>query len=537
VDADQVPLRRLSKDRLQEARNRRVVSARIAPILLCLAAFGLRLGPLWANRFHSDEALYASWALAIAYGRDRLLALAAPDKPPLLFYLMAAAFFILGHTEVAARLIGLIVGMVSVALVWQLRPVRSGVAATAMALSPMAILFSPTAFLDPPMVMFALASLVAVTRKRPGWAGMLLGLAAATKVQALIFLPLVFAYAIVASLAHRQDAKMPGLKSCRLRALAVRFVAGLALPLAVVLAWDRVRGGAPFWVQQTINYGGIRLVYASEVMPRLIGWASFLPYFFGWPMLAVLAIGLPLLLIYDLTRGARTQAATFDLVLIAFALSYFMFHWLLAFPVWDRYIFGLVPVMCLLVGRLGDLLAGELTGWLCSPRAAGLVTVGVVAVLMFVPASEAAQSAVPVGGDHGPHDGLDRVADYLRSYPYGTVVYDHWLGWTLRYYLWDSRIYVAYFATPQALAEDLHVFGRTSPRFIVVPATESTTRIERAIAAEGFVLSPVLSTQDRHSQPTFTVYRIESDGRSAARDRDAGLAYNRSTCTSSNSPP
>jgi len=101
------------------------------------------------------------------------------------------------------------------------------------------------------------------------------------------------------------------------------------------------------------------------------------------------------------------------------------------------------------------------------------------------------------------------VTDYLREYPYGTVVYDHWQGWTLRYYLWDARTYLAYFATPQALAEDLRVFGRTSPRFIVVPASESTLRLERAIAAEGFVLAPALSTQNRHGQPTFTLYQIQ----------------------------
>jgi len=130
--------------------------------------------------------------------------------------------------------------------------------------------------------------------------------------------------------------------------------------------------------------------------------------------------------------------------------------------------------------------------------------------MMIPPAAQAAQSQLPIGGDHGPHDGVDRLADYLRGYPYGTVVYDHWLGWTLRYYLWDSQIYVAYFAAPQALADDLHVFGRTSPRFIVFPANESTVRIERAINAEGFVLSPVLATHDRRGQPTFTVYRIDA---------------------------
>jgi len=68
VDADQVSVRRLT-----------------VPLALCLVAFGLRLGPLWPNRFHSDEALYATWALGIASGGDVLLAGVAPDKPPLLF--------------------------------------------------------------------------------------------------------------------------------------------------------------------------------------------------------------------------------------------------------------------------------------------------------------------------------------------------------------------------------------------------------------------------------------------------------------------
>jgi hypothetical protein len=299
-------------------------------------------------------------------------------------------------------------------------------------------------------------------------------------------------------------------KSWRLGVVVVKFLLGLALPLIAVLVWDRLRGGVPFWIQQTINYGGIRLVYASEVMPRLTAWLYFLPYFFGWPMLAALVIGLPVLLIYDLTRGVRTQEAVLDLILIAFALGYFFLLWLLAFPVWDRYIFGLVPVMCLLVGRLTSLLVGWLENWLRLPHAAGFVAVALVLSMMIPPAAQAAQSQLPIGGDHGPHDGVDRVADYLRGYPYGTVVYDHWLGWTLRYYLWDSRIYVAYFAAPQALAEDLHVFGRASPRFIVFPANESTARIERAINAEGFVLSPVLATHDRRGQPTFTVYRIDA---------------------------
>lgn len=484
MDADQVSLRRL-----------------ITPLVLCLVAFGLRLGPLWADRFHSDEALYATWALQIASGRDILLSSVAPDKPPLLFYTMAAAFATLGRTEVAARLAGLTAGVLSVALVWIARPDRSSAAAAAMALSPFAISFSPTAFLDPLTAMFGLASLAAALHKRPGWAGAFLGLATATKVQALILLPLIVACGALVCDSERRS-----------RAGGSFFV-GLLIPLTAVLMWDRLRGGAPFWVQQTINYGGIRLAYPSEVMPRLASWASFLPHLLGWPLSVTAAIGLPLVLIHDLTRGARTRAATLDLILVTFATGYFLVHWLLAFPVWDRYLLGLAPVACLLIGRLADLAANVLHRIARRQCLRAEWAILIIIVALLAPsAAQAGQSAAPVGGDHGPHDGIDRVAAFFRDIPSGAVVYDHWLGWVLRYYLWDADVYIAYFATPQALAEDLHVFGRSSPRYIVFPANESTTRVERAIASEGFGMSPVLSTCDRRGQPTFTLYRMDYNG-------------------------
>jgi len=531
---------------MQEARRLRW----IMPALLCLVAFALRLGPLWVNRFHPDEALYSSWALAIAYGRDVLLAHAVLDKPPLPFYLMAVVFFILGRIEIAARLISLMASLVSVALTWQLArklKISSPSATLALALSPFAILFSSTAFLDPLMVMFVVASLVAGTHKQPGWAGMWLALAATTKVEAFIFLPLVVACGVIAHHACHQDIKLRDLGSKWLGVCA-RFAAGLALPIIVTLMLERLRGGTLFWINMTINYGGTRPIFASEVMPRLIGWARWLPFLFGWPMLIGLAIGLPLLLIHDLTRGARTRAAVLDFTLVGFTLGYLVLLWLLAIPVWDRYLLGLVPVTSLLVGRLVNWLGHLVTSlpavvnlsrakglcrteilrrfaaqndelaedfrrvpgsWSHSLPITSWIATLAVAALMIYPASQAFKSKLPIGGDHGAQDGIDRVTDYLRSYPYGTVLYDHWLGWSLRYYLWDATPYVAYVATPEWLAADLHVFGRTSPRFIIFPATESTARIERALGAEGFALAPVLSTQNRYGQPTFVLYRIE----------------------------
>ena len=50
-----------------------------------LALF-FRLPGLFANRFHADEALFASFARTIAVWRDPLLQMQPIDKPPLLFY-------------------------------------------------------------------------------------------------------------------------------------------------------------------------------------------------------------------------------------------------------------------------------------------------------------------------------------------------------------------------------------------------------------------------------------------------------------------
>ncbi len=48
-----------------------------------------RLVPIATNRFHQDEALYSTWALHIATGRDMLLNGFPVDKPPLFPYILA----------------------------------------------------------------------------------------------------------------------------------------------------------------------------------------------------------------------------------------------------------------------------------------------------------------------------------------------------------------------------------------------------------------------------------------------------------------
>ncbi|CAG0928333.1 hypothetical protein TFLX_00852 [Thermoflexales bacterium] len=505
-------------------------------VLICLVAFALRLGPLFDNRFHPDEALFSTWALQLARGENFLLAGVPVDKPPLLIYLTALSFFIFGQSELAARVPNLLASVVSVPLVYQLtrrayftgrsashaertlsEPEQSEgeskrqskhahaddpafVVALLLALSPFAILFAPTAFLDPLMVMFGLAALVAVSRGRAGWAGIWLGLSFATKVQGLFFAPLLLVFWIACQ--PKQSSRHPFILSPG-HSLWRLLLAGLSIMLAVLL-WDRLRGGSPFWVQQTINYGGIRVIYASELGPRLIGWLNFLPYFFG-PIIGALGlIGLPILLYRDLTRDARTRSAWIDLWLFTYTIGFLALHWFLAFPVWDRYLLLLVPITALLFSRA----VYHLVTWSPHHRVSPPLVLFVIALTLLPFSLVAARSGYPIGGDHGANDGIEPVADFLKSLPPGTVVYDHWLAWQLGYYLGDGFAYVAYFDTPAALADDLRVFARGDDRYVIFPAREAPDKVIDAIGQVGYTLTPVFTTQNRFGQTSFTVYQI-----------------------------
>jgi 4-amino-4-deoxy-L-arabinose transferase-like glycosyltransferase len=522
------------------------LQSKIVLLLICLMAFALRLGPLFDNHFHPDEALFSTWALKIAHGENLLLTGVPVDKPPLLIYLSALSFFVFGQSELAARVPNLIASVVSVVLVWRLglshlgfsrlgtgrlgtgklggnRPTNQFTTDQStnyqssnyqfaellppllFALSPFAILFAPTAFLDPTMVMFGLASLVAASRGRAGWAGIWLGLSFATKVQGLFFLPLIPVFWSRHGSKETSRSISPSLRP------SVSFAVGLAIVAACVLLWDRTRGGLPFWVQQSINYGGIRTIYASELGPRLTGWLDFLPYFFG-PFVGLLGlVGLPLLLRRDLTRDARTRAAWIDLWLLTYTIGFLALHWLLAFPVWDRYLLILAPIAALLFGR--SLLLVFLSSCLIIakpshlPRPSSLLLA--LVVLAMLPFSVvAARSGYPIGGDHGANDGIEQVAGYLKSLPSGTVVYDHWLAWQLDYYLGEGFAYLAYFETPAALADDLRVFAGQGDRYVIFPVRESPDKVIDAVEQVGYTLTPVFESRSRFGQTSFTIYQI-----------------------------
>ncbi|NIV39732.1 MAG: hypothetical protein GWN58_63100, partial [Anaerolineae bacterium] len=364
--------------------------AALAAILLL--ALLLRLAPWGYNRFLEDEALYAYWGLQIASGADPMLDEEPVDKPPLHPYTLALSFLLSappadagpgigigpGH-ETSARLPSLLASMASIVLVYALAvqlyaDARTGLlAALLLALSPFDILFASTAFTDPLMVALALGALVAAAGDRPGLAGLLAGLAAATKQQGLFFLPLVVAVAVLAPRPSRAEREEnPGQGAPILTWLRrawgrrwLRFALAFMLVVACVLWWDLARLQRPgFLAQGSISYGGLGPAQAGTLGQRGADWLSLVGAFWVSPWFnALLVAALAGWLVGGLA-GWWAGWRRIDLALGVFCLAFLVLHWLIGFQVWDRYLLGLVPLLALLGARALMAFLGAIQGTL-----------------------------------------------------------------------------------------------------------------------------------------------------------------------------
>ena len=493
---------------------------------LLLLAWALRLPPALENRFHADEALYGYWGLLIGRGRDPWLATVPVFKPPLLPYLVAGAELLFGNSEFAVRLPGLLAGLATIPLAAALsyalyrdRWAALG-AAAGVALSPFAILFSATAFTDPLMVALGLGASLAAARGRPAWAGLLAGSAFAAKQTGLIWLPLIVGLQILntkSQTRNRQVSKSPtsNLQSptSNLQSRKAFLISHSSFPISfflvvgLVFAWDGIRaaqGAAGFWRLGVVGYGGLRLIWPQELWTRLAGWVGLARYFFASPVVgATLLVGLSVLVWRAIVHHPYTWTSLTDLFLISSSLVYFLLHWLWAFPVWDRYLLPLIPILSILLARILTLAASHL-------HSPSFILHSSLFLLLLLPAWNAAHSRYPVGGDHGAYDGIDRIVAFLRALPEGSVVYQHWLGWHYADYLFDGPVYVAYWPTPAWLARDVQAFGTREPRYIAFPSWESSARVKQALAGVGYTLAPVLTTTRRDGTRSFTLYHIQS---------------------------
>jgi 4-amino-4-deoxy-L-arabinose transferase-like glycosyltransferase len=496
------------------------------PDLAFLAILALGLWLRWGLngvwRLGPDEALYSTWARHIADGSDVwLAAIAGVDKPPLFIYLTALSMHFYGITEFATRFPAIISSAISIALTYvlsmQLYSSRTiaRLAALALALSPFAILYAPTGYADPLLVMWLMLAVVLAGFDRWALAGAAAALAVLTKQEAPVLLPL--ALIIGLPLARRRRAPGSGKTAAWIGVRLLHFgLVCVALAAGVEMLWEAARPGqlSPFALGLA-HYGGIGLVAAGDMAPRLAAWwDEALRYVFASPVLDALCLaGIPLVLL--LGSRDRRQA---DISLVVACVYAVLVRTVIDFQLWNRYMLAAVPFLCILLARSTDLVWGGLTArapsaarWRPLTRLLALVPLLVVGALLIGPVNDARAGRIPVGSDHGEYTGIDDAARFIRtSLPPGSVIYHSTLGWLFGYYLYGAHLDFWWYPSLTWLADT--AAGRSEQsQYIVVPLQGDVAAIEQALGARGLGLIPAHTSRRTDGSVSFQTYRIAPD--------------------------
>ncbi len=500
-----------------------------------LLAAALRFHALARDiRFHPDEALFSTFARSAAVQGDWLLH-GSLDKPPLTIYADALAMMFFGVTplpngvltldihagEFAARIPGTFASILLLAVMYALAKQVQGarykafdsalstqhpalLVAFLAAVSPYALAFSATVFTDGLLLLMLTLALWAASRGKALQAGIWLALGFWCKQQAIFYVPLVLVIAASCQLPVTR-LQLLGNRSqffkIFLRSL-VLVVLPLILGVVLLFIWDAAREQATsMWALAVANNDPGRLVRLDELLPRLATWWSYAQYLFG-------GSGISLLMLLAAGIGVIRKRSALNLILAAYVLLYFLFNWLIAFNIYDRYLLLLLPPLWLLAGqgvweifiRAQHVVSLHLISASVRSLPAGLVLCTFALTLFAVQASE---GAFPIGGDHGENAGIDQLGAYLDSKPLGAIIYDHWLGWELGYYMgtWSDKRRV-YYPSPQALAADALLQPDHAPRYLAAPVDAAFQPWLDALRLDGFEISLV------YDQSRFVVYEL-----------------------------
>ena len=437
-------------------------------------------------RLQPDEALYATFARHVAAG-DWFLSGIALDKPPLQFWMMGGAFKLFGAAEFAARLPNLIVSVITLALVYALakRLYDRRVALIAMlllAVLPFDRAFAASAFTDPLLTLWVVASSLAAVCGRWRLSGICLALALFAKPSALQSIPLVLALGIAQSAGGAQYNRI-------IVRMIRRFAIGFGAGAALLIGWSAARAAIPdFWTLNAYNNTPGRLIRANEWLPRLTRWTAVFGTIAPLPSVGWLAV--------LIRRRTYTRHTLIDLILTAYSVATLAALWLIAFNTYDRYLHTLAPFALILLARVYAFAFDTVRQRFSQPDLNSQAMFLTFVVLIGC-AAPLFTSHTPIGGDANEYAGIDQLATALNRLPAGTIVYDHWLGWELGFYLGDQPAVQIIW---QPTMDDL--IAAHSAGYFVAPLNEASPWIN-ALQMAGYTVRMVET--DAH----FVLYRID----------------------------
>ncbi|HRF95896.1 MAG TPA: hypothetical protein PLZ51_11905, partial [Aggregatilineales bacterium] len=306
---------------------------------------------------------------------------------------------------------------------------------------------SASAFTDSLMLMWVMGSWLAMERRQSFLSGFLLMVGFATKPQAIFFLPLLM---------------MRGLWGHPPKNW-LRFAVGMIIPLISLLVWDANRGTTSIFALGQYNYPTQGLITEpSDWVYRAMMWLYYLIYGIN-PILIILGIVMIfarafLIIPISSLRHRQTQLKSSNLtrLLWGYVILYNLLHILIGIPMYDRYVLLIIPFIAILLRRHIGFLA----------------ILGVIPMAIFVyfdVTLEMGRDGYPVDSDGS----IITLADEINALPFGAIVYDHWRGWELGYYLgaWSDKRRV-YYPDPITQAQDSLNNPEKWTRYLVAPVNE-----------------------------------------------------------------